>query len=316
MNMHPKIAGLRILVAISLLQYAAQTQSPMMKGLVERVTNESIFLKRLKFIQVPGLSYTYPRREALPGVAFRGLNQNYNTPPSVINPETESLSIMGGDVQTDAVLVEMEGGNGAMVRANEISGKVKNTGLNFDRYVLKGDPAVTSNSFLGLNSRITGSMLFTAGTNGASLTLAMLDQVLDAVVGGSKDKIIVCNKYIRRQITSLLRTAAHTITYEATSEQATTYDGVPIEVVDEDGDSIPILAENETVGISSVTTSLYVARLGDETDKTMLQGLTASGVIKHRDVGLLGTYYLDVIDFACGIGVFHPRCAARLCGLL
>ena len=59
-------------MAMSLLQFAAQVQSPMIKGLVERVTNESFFLKALKFVECKtGMVYEYPRRDALPVAGSR-----------------------------------------------------------------------------------------------------------------------------------------------------------------------------------------------------------------------------------------------------
>lgn len=299
-------------MALSLIQYAAQTQVPMMQGLVDQITNESVFLKLLKFIDVDGLSYRYNRREALGGIAFRGLNENYSTPPSVINPQTESMAIFGGEVQTDAIIYDRQGD---VARANEIGAKLKNAGLFFDRYVIKGDPAVNAKQFYGLNSRISGKQLLTCGTNGGALTQPLIDQLIDAVVG-TKDKYLVCNKAVRRNITALLRTTAKPITFDVASGQVAEYDGVPILILDEDGDQQPILDENETMGSSNVTTSLYCLRLGGDTDKQYLQGLVGTNMIVHRDVGLLGTFYLDVVEMLGSIAVFHPRCAARLAGII
>jgi hypothetical protein len=300
-------------MSITLLQFAAQQTQAMKAGLVERITNRSMFLKRLKFISVDGLTYQYNRREALPGVAFRGINSNYSTPPSVINPQVESLAIFGGEIQTDAILYDLQGDR---ARMNEISGKIINAGLFFDRNFIKGDPGSIPGSFPGLNSRLTGSQLLLAGTNGGNLTLEMIDAVIDQVVGVEEGKVIVCNKAMRRNITNLARNTAKVITLEGATGAVATYNGIPIDVLDEDGDQQPILAENETVGTATNCASLYCYRMGGDVDGEFVQGLVSTNMITHRDVGLLGTYYLDVVEAMMGIGLFHPRAAARLAGVL
>jgi hypothetical protein len=284
----------------------------MRSGLVERITNRSEFLKRLKFIKVPGLVYAYPRRDALPGMQFRGVNQNYTTLPSVINPQVEMMSIFGGAVQTDTIIIDA---NGDQARLNEITGSVTAGGLFFDRNVIKGDPTTIPGSFPGLNSRLTGNQLLLAGTNGGNLTLEMVDYLIDLVVGVEEGKILVMNKAVRRNITVLARGTARVTTIESATTQLQFYNGIPMVVLDEDGDQQPILAENETVGTFNTATSMYCMRLGGDLDGEYVQGLVGTNMIVHRDVGLLGTYYLDVVEMLGGIGMFHPRAAARIAGI-
>jgi hypothetical protein len=299
--------------AISLLNYLTQAQQPMRKGLVQKITNSSIFLTILKFIPVDGLTYSYGRQDTLGGITFRGLNGTYTPDTGVINPQVESLAIMGGQVNTDYQIANK---NGNVARANNIAAKTKKAGLFYDKYIIKGDPAVDPLQFYGLNSRLTGAQIITAGANGAALTLAMLDQAIDQVVGGStQDKVIVCNKYVRRQITALLRPQAHQSAMEA-SMQVKAYNDVPILVLDEDGDEQPILAQNETQGASNITTSLYVIRLGSDTEGEYMQGLVGSNMIEHLQLGLLGPFYADIIEANLGVALFHPRAAARIQGIL
>ncbi len=48
-------------MAISLLDFANQTTQPMRKGIVQEITNESVFLRRLRFVSVDGFAYRYYR---------------------------------------------------------------------------------------------------------------------------------------------------------------------------------------------------------------------------------------------------------------
>ena len=299
-------------MAISLVDFAIQTNSPLKKGLVQEVTNESIFLRRLHFVPVDGFAYTYNRQKTLGGIAFRGLNASYTEDTGVVNPQVETLSIFGGEVRTDRQLVNKQGDT---VRANAIAAKVKKAGLFFDRYVIKGDPSADALQFYGINSRLAGAQVLSAGTNGGPLTLDLLDMALDAVAGSNDRKVIVCNKVVRRKITSLIRSAAGGSAMSEIGPQAKEYDGAPIEVLDEDGDEAPILAFDETQGSSNVTTSLYVVRPGRDVDGEYVQGLIGSELIEHVAVGLQGTYFTDIVEANMGLGMFHPRAAARVKGI-
>jgi hypothetical protein len=300
-------------MALSLIDFTNQTQSPLKRGVVSEITNESVFLRRLHFVPVNGFAYSYNRQKTLGGIAFRGLNESYVNDTGVVNPQVETLSIFGGEVRTDRQLVNKQGDT---VRANAIAAKVKKAGLFFDRYVLKGDPGLNANQFYGLNARLTGNQVIAAGATGAALTLDLLDQALDAVAGSNDRKFIVCNKVVRRKLTALLRAAAGGSAISEIGPQAREYDGATIEVLDEDGDESPILAFDETQGSSNVTTSLYVIRPGGDVDGEYVQSLIGADLIEHVAVGLQGTYYTDIVEANMGLGMFHPRAACRVKGIL
>jgi hypothetical protein len=294
------------------MDFANQTQTPLQRGVVQEITNESVFLRRLRFIPVDGFAYSYNRQTALGGIAFRGLNDSYTNDVGVINPQVETLSIFGGEVRTDRQLVNKQGD---VVRATAIAAKVKKAGLFFDRYCITGDPATSPLQFYGLNARLTGNQVIETDTDGAPLSLPLLDQALDRVPGSNDRKFIICNKQVRRQITALVRAAAGGSAMLEIGPQIKEYDGAAIEVLDEDGDESPILDFDETQGTSSETTSLYVIRAGTESDGNYVQGLVGSRLIEHVAVGLLGTYFSDIVEANMGLGMFHPRAACRIKGI-
>jgi hypothetical protein len=299
-------------MAISLLDFANQTRSPMRRGIVQEITNESVFLKILRFVSVDGFTYSYNKQQTLGGIAFRGLNDEYTDDAGLVNPQHESLAIFGGEVRTDRQIVNKQGD---IARANAIAAKIKKAGLFFDRYVISGNPASDPLQFYGLNGRISGGQVMSVATNGGALTLALMDEALDNVVGSNSRKVIVCNKAVRRQITSLVRAAAGGAAISEIGQQVREYDGAPIHVLDEDGDETPILDFNETQGTSNVTTSLYIIRPGSDVDGEYVQGLIGSKMIEHVSIGLMGTYYTDIVETAMGLGMFHPRAACRLKGI-
>src|SRR5690349_18950161 len=132
----------------SLLDFVNQTDDPMRKGLVQKITNENIFLKLLRFVPVQGFTYSYAEQATLGGIAFRGINEQYTADKGVVNPKVESLSPFGGVVETDWQLAQLAGG---VARTNAILAKTRKAGLYFDRMVIDGNPDVVAKSFWGLN---------------------------------------------------------------------------------------------------------------------------------------------------------------------
>jgi hypothetical protein len=85
-------------------------------------------------------------------------------------------------------------------------------------------------------------------------------------------------------------------------------------VIEEDKDGNPILPFTEPDldnGDKNVTTSIYACRFGLA---EYVSGLQA-GQMDVIDQGLSGVHYTTLIEWICGMGVFHPKAAARLRGI-
>lgn len=299
-------------MAISLVDFVNQTQEQKKKSLVMKVTNESIFMRVLSFIPVDGQDYRYGEQSTLGGIAFRSINENYSDDTGVVNPKVEHLSILGGEVRTDQQLVNKQGG---IARANAILAKVRKAGLVFDKTVIDGDPAANSKEFMGLNARLTGNQVITAGANGAAFTLAMIDDLIDRVVGPNDRKILVMNKRTRRKMKNLAVASAGGALLSDVGGSFGAYDGIKIEVLDEDGDESPILDYDETQGSSDLTASVYCFLPGTDVDGEYFQGLVGGKMIDQYASGMQGVMHVDIVEMNAGIALFHGRSAARLKGI-
>jgi hypothetical protein len=202
-------------------------------------------------------------------------------------------------------------------RANEIARRIRRSGLFFDNEVINGQGFTNPKAIAGLKYRLQGNQLITAAANGAALTLAMLDDALDAVWGPSKEKVIVCNRNVRRQIKKLIIAEAGGATVADVNSATPSYEGAPIEEIDEGGDpDVAVLPFSETTGSNDETSSLYVIRPGDTTDRESLQGLIMGEMVNRTGGTDMGTYINDVVESYLGIGLFHPRAAARIQGII
>lgn len=303
-------------MSLTLLEAAKLSQTPLQRGVIEVFPRTSAVLERLPFLDVNSDSYKYNQEEALPGIAFRGIGEGYTESTGVINPVTETLAILGGVSDVDRALVKTQG-NINDLRAIHDGLKAKAAALFFTKNFFKGDTDADPKAFDGLEKRLTGNQVIPAGntSGGDALTLALLDELIDAVAGGPD--VLLMNKTMRRKVNVLVRAAnqAQEVVSDAFGRQLTAYAGVPIGIIENDEQDNPILAFNEAApgGGASVCCSLYAVKFGA---KEYCSGLQC-GKMDVIDQGLFsgGTSFRTLLEWICGLAVFHPRAAARLRGV-
>ena len=141
---------------------------------------------------------------------------------------------------------------------------------------------------------MTGDQVIDQGSTsgGDALTLAKLDEMLDAIQGSAD--VIFCNKTMRRKISTLARAAnqATEPVNDAFGRQLQAYAGTPIAVIEEDKDGNLILPfdEDNPGGGTAASTSIYAVRMGLV---EYVSGLQA-GNMDVIDQGLQSTQYDDV----------------------
>jgi hypothetical protein len=299
---------------LTLLEAAKLVQDPLKRGVIEIFPQVSPVLERLPFFNVNGQAYKYNQEETLPGIAFRGINESYTESTGIVNPQVEALYVLGGISTVDRALVKTQG-NVNNLRAVYDSMKAKAAALEYTKKFFKGDNSTDPNEFDGLENRLTGDQVLDMGSTsgGDALTLAKIDELLDAVQGGAH--VLFMNKTLRRKVNTLVRAAGQAIetVSDAFGRQIPAYAGVPIAVVEEDKDGNQILpfTEDNPGGGSAASTSVYTVRFGVA---EYVSGLQA-GSMDVEDLGLNRTKYETLIEWITGMGVFHPKAAARLQGI-
>jgi Major capsid protein GP7 len=301
-------------MSLTLLEAAKLVQDPLKRGVIEIFPRVSPVLERLPFFEVNGQAYKYNQEQTLPGVAFRGINQSYTESTGVVNPAVEALYVLGGISYVDRALVKTQG-NEANLRSIYDSLKAKSVSLTYTQKFFKGSNSTDPNEFDGLEERLTGDQLIAQGgtSGGDTLTLAKLDELIDAVQGGPD--CIFLNKTMRRKISTLARAAGQATepVNDAFGRQLQAYAGVPLAVVEEDkdGNAIFPFTEAPSGGGASASTSIYACRFGVA---EYVSGLQA-GTMDVEDLGLNRTVYETLIEWLCGLMVGHPKAAARLYGI-
>jgi len=284
-------------------------------AIVETYPRSSDILRVLPFRDIPGNAYAYNQEQTLPGIGFRQINGSYTASTGIINPEVEPLVIAGGDIGVDPFIIKT-GGEG--VRATHKLMKTKALALAWTKTFIKGNSTTTPAEFDGLQVRLIGNQLVSAGSTntGDALSLTILDQLIDAVDNPTH---LIMNKAMRRRLSVAARTPAvggNIIwTLDQFGRRIAAYDDLPILIMDFDHTGTQILPFTEapaTAGGTSVSTSIYCVSIGDG----MLEGIQ-NGDIDPRSLGEQASTVteLDRIEWYNGIVLEHPRCAARLYGI-
>lgn len=279
-------------------------------AVVEMFPATSELLSVLPFQTIAGNALKYNREETLPGVAFRGYNESYSESTGVVNPITETLHILGGDLDVDRQLVKSMG---AGVRAAHVRMKVKAMTSAWTEKFLKGDNVGDPREFDGLQNRLVGTQRVDAGStaNGAALSLAKLDEAIDAVDSPTH---ILMNRTMKRRLAAAARlyTVGGYITYslDAFGRRVQSYNDLPIVTIDQDNEGNEILPFTEAAASGTDTAcSIYIISAGDGS----LVGIQNDSPEAY-DLGEIDSapVYRTRVEWASGIALFSAKGAARL----
>jgi len=146
-----------------------------------------------------------------------------------------------------------------------------------------------------------------AGANGATLTLAMLDQLIDKVLGGKPD-LLLMSRRSRRKLNALSRAAGAYLQTERDEwgRFIDLYNGIPVAVND-------WILDNKTVGSGDTCSTIYAFQMGEGA----LCGLSSPGLIQVERVGQLEGYDATRtrIKWYCGLALFSEVKLGRLMGV-
>ncbi len=316
-------------MALTLGDYRMQSSDPFERGVVKRFEQTSPLMRVMGWDKISGDTYRYRVEEALPGVEWRRVNQGYTESTGMISPRIEEIKIIGGDIFADRFLVRTarRGGDAINLIAEQTDAKSRALAREFERTFFEGDDLVDPDEMMGMRRRITGSQVILAGAGGATLTLSMIDTLLDSVAGDVGKVHLFMAKPVRRKLTDLVNAAGGSvrINYQSVNDfgqQIANYDGFPIHVVEDQWDTSTILdAEDPGDGVAD-TYSIYAMAFGEMGVMGIYNGdgpmVDAYQVSKETPTTGAANPPGELwrIEFYPGLRVKHPRAAARLRGVL
>lgn len=310
-------------MALTLADHAVQHDNLFAQGVVKIFDEENPILRIIPMVPIQGDAHKYRVEEVMPGVQWRRVNEDYAESTGVIGARTEPLYILGGETFMDNYILRTQGTGRGTFDHRRTQWEMKSRALSreYSRAFFEGDDLVDPDEMPGMRRRLQGSQVLLAGTNGASLTVAMVDELIDTVISGNVH--LFMHKTLRRKFTSLLLAGGTSATYQVNysdvdkmGKQVMQYNGVPIHVIEDRGNANSILGFDETAGTSAVTSSIYAINFAEDSVYGIFNG--DGPPVEVRDLGedQDSPGEKGRIEFFTGLVMKHPRGAARLRGLL
>jgi HK97 family phage major capsid protein len=294
-------------MALTLTEGAKLANNIVLQGVVETVVKESPVLQVLPFIDIVGNALLYNQENALATAGFFNVGDTWAESTPTFTQLTATLAILGGDADVDNYLRQTRS-NVQDIEAVVLELKAKAVRQAWEQQFVTGTTAAAG--FAGLDTLIAAapaSQSLAAATNGATLTLALLDQLVDLVKPGKPDMLLMSRRS-RRQLTQLVRAAGaflETGINEFGMWQER-YNGIPIGVSD-------YISDAQTQGNQSLSSTIYALQFGEG----RICGLQGGGGMQVDRIGELETK--DAIRWRVkwytAIAMFGTLCAARLIGV-
>lgn len=293
-------------MALTLAEASKLSNDQLRAGIIETIVSESPILQRLPFVEITGNGLTYNRENAAPTATFYDVNGTWSESTPTFTQQTATLKIMGGDADIDNFLKstrsDVQDLEAAVVQLKATA--VRNL---FEDTFINGSVSSNALSFDGIDALATGGQSISMGTNGATLTLAKLDELIDTVRGGKPD-LLIMSRRTRRTLNVLARDSGGFL--EADRDEFGNmiqfYDGVPIALNDH-------IADDQEVGTSEDCSTVYAVQFGEGG----LSGLTALGGLTVERVGSLETKDATRIrvKWYASLALFNAVKLAKLIGV-
>jgi len=267
-------------MALTLAEAAKLSTDMVLAGVMESIIKESPVLDTLPFIDVVGNAFVYNRLAAEPGVGFQAVGGTWTESTPTYTKVTQALTILGGDADVDNY-IQLTRSDVQDQEAVVIQQKAKALARKWEDTFINGDTAVDANAFNGLDKLIAGGpagQTVSMGVNGATLTLAKLDELIDVVK--TKNIVLMMSRRSRRTLQNLVRTSGALLESRPGNflEWVQMYNGVALFINE-------YISDAKTVGTSTDCSTIYCFSLG-ETDQGVV-GLTAPGGPMVEQVGEL-----------------------------
>jgi hypothetical protein len=289
----------------------------LLQGVVETIVKDSPILQQLPFIEIVGNVLTYNQEKTLPTIDFYDVGDPWAESTPTFEQKTASLRIMGGDADVDNFLKATRS-NIQDLEAAVVELKAKALKDKFEETFIYGDLGTSAKQFDGLRKLIdtttASDQVIAMGATGATLTLAKLDELIDAVKGG-KPALLLMSRRSRRKLNALVRADGGMIETDRDNwgNFIQLWDGIPIGVNDWILDTHVLTGGVETATTGGTCSTIYAFQMGEGA----LCGLTSPGHITVEPIGSLETKDASRtrIKWYCSLALFSSIKAAALIGV-
>ena len=327
----------------TLTEHSYFTTDVLKKGIGITIIKAFPLLDRLPWMDIVGNSYLFDLQKAEGGMDWHQPGDNWVEKSAAIAQRTTSLTTLGGDADIDKFMKKTRS-NYMDLEAETLKLRSLEMANEFGKQLIVGQTTTTPqpNAMKGLlrwiaeyetlaNSSTTdldgvnNTQVATGATDSATLTLAMVDDLIDRVLSEGEQVFLMMSKRSRRKLTSLCRAAGAILGYQTLNSelgiQVEVYNKAIILVNDHIADNYPdcssfvqtiaSYAQSTTRAAANDNSPIFAFTLGGNG----LCGLQNGG-IEVDPLGELETKRASRFRIAwdCGLALFNPKKAAVLVG--
>lgn len=301
--------------SVTLAESAKLSQNQLVAGIIENIITVNRMYEVLPFDGINGNALAYNRENVLGDVDVYGVGDTIAAKAAATFTQvTSTLTSIIGDAEVNG-LIQVTRSEFNDQTAVQIGSKAKSAGRQYQNMLINGTGS--NNQFTGLLNLVDSSQIVNAGTNGAALSFAQIDELMDRVLDkdGQVDYLTMNARTIRSYNELLRGLGGASISEVVTLPSGATvpaYRGVPIFR----NDYIPI---NQTQGTSTTCTTIFAGTLDDGSRTQGIAGLTASEAsgIQVVDVGESETKdeHIWRIKWYSGLALFSLKGLAAVKGI-
>lgn len=321
-------------MALTLLEAAIQQRADPLQGAFVQMFDEySPIFNLLPMTKIDGRFYDYERVVTLPTQAWRPVNGTITESTGVVNPFREYLKILSGQAEVDMALVRTSPRKANELMERQIKLHTQAAMNEFTRAFFEGSELNSAHEMVGLRPRLSGTQLILQASGGGTLTLAKLNDLIDAVPFSTRQetgmkrgeglrKVLFMNRTLRRKITTLIEatSGAQHIMVEKDNfgRYVERYRDADIVVVEQTGTGTTTLDFDEDPGDgASDTASIYAVAMGED----LVHGIHNNS---GNNILAIDRYekpleerprFMTRFEGYFGMAIDHPKAAARLYGI-
>ena len=293
-------------MALTLAEASKLSNDVLLQGVIETMVYDSPVLQVMPFIEIVGNGLTYNQENAAASAAFYDVGDTWAESTPTFTQQTATLRILGGDADVDNFLKATRS-NVQDLEAAIVQLKARAVQHKFEDTFINGDSTVDANAFDGVDKLCDSGQTVSMGTNGDTLTLEKLDELIDCVKGG-KPHIMLLSRRSRRKLNALSRASGGILVSDrnAFGQMVEYYDGIPLGVCD-------WIADDQEVGTSSDCSTIYGMQFGEGA----VAGLTGPGGVQVEQVGSLETRDASRtrVKWYVSVALFNSIKLAKLIGV-
>lgn len=277
-------------MAMTLAEAEKLTSDAVLSGVFHTIVKESPVLGALPFADIVGNALLYNRENAAATVDFRSVGETWTESTATFTQKTAALKVLGGDADVDAFLAATRSSQ-TDLEAVTIELKAKALAHEWDDTFIYGDATANPKEFDGLHVTIAGvastqQVHAGSGSTAGVLTLAKLDELIDAVKPG-KPSMLMMSRRSRRGLSKYSRSLTSPVAYEPNEfgQRTMFYDGIPIGINDFQLDTETISGAAYTAATGGSSSSIFALRFGEDG----LLGLKNGELPTIEEIGALET---------------------------